>query len=385
MLSKKPVLFMAALLSAALVVAPSPTQKAGWKGKITSEDGVRIVANPADPLYGVLELDIMEDLRIGKEGDERTQFYRVRDVAVDPRGNIYVDDMSNGRVQVFDPRGAFLRTIGGPGQGPSEFEYPTLIRFGGSQGHTHIMDRFGRINLFDGQGIHVRSVVPESGFDDFFPDPAGGFVVVMETVSEKELTSLHALKRLDAAGRTRAVLAEFPFTVYMERREGGTLTVSTGYEMSLYAAPLPSNAIVYGYSEDYEIVVLGPDDTKSFVIRKDEPRPEFTSAEKAGFGRVPVPKLRPYFFGILTDPVGRIYVQRNMNTTGKRGYGPIATEAKRFDVFSSDGIFLFRAALPPNTRVIGDGFAYSYFVDEDQGLEFAQRFRIKNYANLPLK
>ncbi len=98
-----------------------------------------------------------------------------------------------------------------------------------------------------------------------------------------------------------------------------------------------------------------------------------------------MPKLKPYFFGILTDPEGRIYVQRNMNTTGKRGYGPIATEDKQFDVFSREGVFLFRAALPPNTRVIRSGLVYTYFIDEDQGLEYAQRFRIKNYANLPVK
>ena len=101
--------------------------------------------------------------------------------------------------------------------------------------------------------------------------------------------------------------------------------------------------------------------------------------------RIAVPKLKPYFFGILTDPEGRIYVQRNMNTGVKRGYGPIATENKQFDVFSREGTFLFRAALPPNTRDIRGELVYSYFVDEDQGLEYAQRFRIKNYADLPVR
>jgi len=372
-------------LAAFIVVSAAPAQKTGWKGRILTEGGVRVVVNPPDPLYGEIKLDLAEDLRIGKEGDERVQFYRIRDIAADPQGNIYVDDMSNGRIQVFDLQGAFLRTIGRPGQGPGEFEYPTLIRFGGPNGHIHVMDRFRRINLFDGRGVHLRSVVPEAGFEDFFPDPADGFVVVMVMVSEDELTSVHVLKRVDAAGKTRAVLAEFPYTLHMERAEGGTLSISTGYELSLCAAPLPASAIVYGYSKDYELVVLGPGDRKALVIRNDEPRPGFTSAEKADFGRIPVPKLKPYFFGILTDPEGRIYVQRNMNTTGKRGYGPMAVEDKRFDVFSREGIFLFRAALPPNTRVIWNGLVYAYYVDEDQGLEYAQRFRIKNWADLPVK
>jgi len=378
-------IIVAIALAAGLLVSAGQAQKAGWKAKLLTEEGVRVVINPAEPLYPEIALDVEEELRIGKEGDERTQFYRVRDIHADPQGNIYVDDYSNGRIQVFDPQGSFLRTIGRPGQGPGEFENPTLIRFGGREGRLHVMDRYRRINLFDDKGIYLRSVMPERGLVDYFPDAADGFLAVMHTGSDEELTSLHALCRLDANGKTRTVLAEFPSNLYMERREGATLAVRTGYEISIYAAPLAGQGLVYGHSKEYELVILGPEDRKALVIRKDGPRPEFTSEEKAGFGKIPVPKLKPYFFGILTDPEGRIYVQRNMNTGGKRGYGPIATEDKQFDVFSREGVFLFRAALPPNTRVIRSGLVYTYFIDEDQGLEYAQRFRIKNYANLPVK
>jgi hypothetical protein len=378
-------ILIAAVLAAGLVASSALAQKAGWKAKILTEEGVRAIVNPAEPLYGEIKLDLAEELRIGKEGDERTQFYRVRDIHADPQGNIYVDDMSNGRVQVFDPKGAFLRTIGRPGQGPGEFEYPTLIRFGGRDGRLHVMDRFQRINLFDGRGVFIRSIMPRTGFADYFPDSADGFVAVLRTGSDEELTSFHTLTRIDADGKSRAVLAEVPYTIHLERHAQGTMAATTGYELSLYAAALPGDALVYGYSKDYELVIIAPDDKKVLVIRKDDRQPVFTSEEKSGFGKIPVPKLKPYFFGILTDPEGRIYVQRNMNTSGKRGYGPIATEDKRFDVFSREGIFLFRAALPPNTRLIRDGLVYSYSLDEDQGLEYAQRFRIKNYADLPVK
>jgi hypothetical protein len=285
-----------------------PAQRTEWKGRLT-EDGVRVVINPAEPLYGRVKLDLREELRIGGEGDERTQFYRVRDVSVDPRGNIYVDDMSNGRVQVFDPAGKYLRTIGRPGQGPGEFENPTLIRFGGQGGYTFVMDRYRRVNLFDEKGVFIRSVLVDGHFTSFFPAAAGGFVVVMTKSSDEDLTSFHALCRVNGEGKTQAVLAQFPYTLYMEKRSGGVLSVTTGFELSVYAAPLPGNALVYGYSGDYELVVLGPDDRKLLVIRKDEPRPEFTAEEKKEFGRMPVPKLKPVSFGLLTDSEGRIYVQ----------------------------------------------------------------------------
>ncbi len=153
----KPIFLMAAVLSTGLIVSAGQAQKAGWKAKLLTEAGVRVVVNPAEPLYGEIKLSLEEELRIGKEGDERTQFYRVRDIAADPQGNIYVDDMSNGRVQVFDPQGAFLRTIGRPGQGPGEFENPTLIRFGGREGRLHVMDRYQADQSFRRQG-HLHPV-----------------------------------------------------------------------------------------------------------------------------------------------------------------------------------------------------------------------------------
>jgi len=360
-------------------------QNAAWKGKIVTENGIRVVLNTADPVYEDVSLDFAEDLRIGKEGDAQAQFYRVRDVAADGHGNIYIDDMSNNRIQVFDPKGGYLRTIGRAGQGPGEFEHPTLVRIGGREGRVHVMDRFARINLFDAGGVYLRSIVTEQAFEDYFPDDGDGFVIIAGEESEKDLSVFNVLCRIDAAGKMRAALARYPYTLYMEKTEnGGILSSTTGHEMQLYAAPLPGNGIVYGYSKDYELVVLGPDDKKRVVIRKEETRPEFTAAEKAGFRRIPVPKLKPFFYGVLTDPEGRIYVHRNMNVEGKRGFGPIATQNKRCDVFSREGAFLFRTELPPNARAIGGGYVYSYLVDEDAGLEYVQRFRIKNYSALPV-
>ncbi|MDH4197110.1 MAG: 6-bladed beta-propeller [Candidatus Aminicenantes bacterium] len=379
------VVFFILLAMVMAEVPAGPAQKTEWKGRVLTEDGVRVAVNPAEPLYGLVKLNLQEELRIGGEGDDRIQFYRVRDIAADPQGNIYVDDMSNGRVQVFDPAGAFLRTIGRSGQGPGEFENPTLVRFGGEKGSIHVMDRYRRVNLFDEKGVFMRSVVFDGHLTSYFPDASGGFVAVITKSSEEDLSSFHTLCRVNAEGKTQAVLAQFPYTLYMEKTGGGILSVSTGFELSLYAAPLPGDALVYGYSGDYELVVLGADGRRLLVVRKDEPRPEFTAEEKKEFRRIPVPKLKPVFFGILTDSEGRIYVQKNQNLSVKRGFGPVATADKEVDVFSRDGYYLCRTALPPNARVIRGDLVYSYFVDEEQGIEYAQRFRIRNYSDLPKK
>jgi hypothetical protein len=80
------------------------SQKPEWNGKIETENGVKVIRNPREPIYGQIKLDLKEDLSIGGENDKNYMFYRVRGIAVDNQENIYVADMSNFRVQKFDYR-----------------------------------------------------------------------------------------------------------------------------------------------------------------------------------------------------------------------------------------------------------------------------------------
>ena len=51
-------------------------------------------------------------------------FATVTGIAVDGRGNIFVADFYNHRVQKFAPDGTFLTSFGGTGVGPGRFTYP---------------------------------------------------------------------------------------------------------------------------------------------------------------------------------------------------------------------------------------------------------------------
>jgi len=59
-------------------------------------------------------------------GDEKA-FNQPQAVSVSVDGNIYVVDSGNNRIQLFDKRGQFLRTIGGFGFKDDQFDYPTDI------------------------------------------------------------------------------------------------------------------------------------------------------------------------------------------------------------------------------------------------------------------
>jgi hypothetical protein len=86
-------------LSAFILLVSFGGQKAEWKGKIETEGGIKVIKNPAEPLYGEMKLELEEDLSIGNEEDENYLFYRARDIQVDSEGNIYVLDSGNHRLQ----------------------------------------------------------------------------------------------------------------------------------------------------------------------------------------------------------------------------------------------------------------------------------------------
>jgi hypothetical protein len=114
-------------LSVCMLLFSFGHQKAEWKGKIEIEDGVKVIKNPAESLYGEITLELEEDLSIGNEDDENYMIYGLVALAVDSEENIFVLDGGNYRIQKFDKSGNYLQTIGGRGQGPGEFEQPMWI------------------------------------------------------------------------------------------------------------------------------------------------------------------------------------------------------------------------------------------------------------------
>ena len=93
-----------------------------WKGTIEEENGVKVIRNPNDPLYGEIKFELEEDLSIGNEEDENYAFYDSAVPTVYSEGNIFVLDDGNHRIQKFDKDGNYLLSFGRKGQGPGEFQ-----------------------------------------------------------------------------------------------------------------------------------------------------------------------------------------------------------------------------------------------------------------------
>jgi DNA-binding beta-propeller fold protein YncE len=86
-------------------------------------------------------------------------FNEPNDLAFGPAGEIYITQghgKGESRVHKFDAGGNFIKTWGGEGTGPGQFNVPHSI-VADAKGHLYIADRSNqRIQVFDGDGNYVR-------------------------------------------------------------------------------------------------------------------------------------------------------------------------------------------------------------------------------------
>ena len=89
----------------------------------------------------------------GEPGEDDTHFNRPTDIAITPKGDLFVSDgYGNRRVVHFDAQGKFVKAWGGFGSAPGQFVLPHMIVVD-SRGVLYVADRnSGRIQLFDQEG-----------------------------------------------------------------------------------------------------------------------------------------------------------------------------------------------------------------------------------------
>jgi len=109
----------------------------------------------------------------GPDAADEAQFYeKLGSITIDgdAKGNLYVLDNGNCRVQVFDANDRFVRTIGGEGGGPGEFKLPRILDVN-AKGEVAVHDLGqSRISVVAAAGKLVGDFVP--------PSPVAGVVLL---------------------------------------------------------------------------------------------------------------------------------------------------------------------------------------------------------------
>jgi hypothetical protein len=300
-------------------------------------------------------------------------FSELADVSVDDKGRVYVSDGKENNVKVFDAKGAYLKTIGRSGQGPGEFNLPAEIEV--VRDRLFVREIFNRrVSIFDSAGIFVKSIPIDMAGGTWWAMralPDGRFIVQKEILDYRNPNAPHEM-HLDLYSKDLEPIK----TIYRHgilRDKYITEPVRTNvpipFAANVHWSILPDGMVVVGYSESYEIEIHDPDKGKLASFKHEYKPAEVTAKDKeaafqgmvSSFGgpegrtvtqgapdyivkNTEFPKFKPPFLDLKTDGRGRIWVELYGST--------ISNESPPRDVFDSAGRFL------GSIRIVGDYSTY---------------------------
>ncbi|MCX6575400.1 MAG: 6-bladed beta-propeller [Candidatus Aminicenantes bacterium] len=320
-------------------------QRPAWKGKVETENGVKVIKNPKSPLYPAGIFHLEEELCLGKaEGKEAYLFSKINGLDVDDDGNLYVLDYRSSQVRVFDDRGVFLRAIGRKGQGPGEMEMPVFVQLEPS-GELAVFDYLRRnLITFSLDGKYLRQSRTRESFVPFRIDRQGNIVgsvsLAPPPIGGRELKKYFLTK-------------DQPLVIAREDQDKNRQKTEMAIaKPTLACAVSPQGKIVWGRSDDYELRILDPQGAPIHFIQKKHDLLPFSERDRKFYqdeyadwiragGKLVFPDHFPAFMDICVDAEERIFVKTYQRIEG-------TADGRYFDIFDSDGKYLAKVPIRAN-------------------------------------
>lgn len=380
--------YAAAALSCLILSTACGKPAPQWQAAVEEVDGVAVVKNPSEPLNPDLQIKFEEDLTIGvEEGDENYMFGGSILLNTDDEGKFYVTDVEINKVKVYDANGRFLQTIGGPGQGPGEFQDISKAGFD-ADGNIYLNDvKSQRISLLSKDGRYLRGIRPPTLFERVLITSQGSYVARavdnVELGQGKKWDYFYGL--FDADFNLVAEFLRLPREANANKSTG-SLSQALADAMSETAFvpvvnyALDKNDLLYfGNPETYEIKVYSARDGRLVrVIQRDfEPsgigrgdkeyfersqREQFRNKMPAGlereiFALVRYPEYKPAYESFTLMENGWILVLADS----------MGDESTVVDIFNERGVYLarFETGIATDGLAFNNGYAYAVAAIDD--------------------
>ncbi len=320
-------------------------------------DGVRYVHN-LSPLWGdeqKLSLEFVQKIGELESSDENYQLFKPFDVAEDNNGNIYILDRGNKRVQKFNSKGIFISTIGGPGQGPDEFDLPGDLEID-SKGNILVSDLNSKIKQLSPSGKYKSSYSLKLGPQSFhFKTLLNGNVVFLSMpYSSSAEENYKILTVINTKGNH---ISEF-----CEPEKYSNRAIETQANIADFSTDRNDNIIISFYFqnriEKYSqdgMIIFKSDRKLDYPISYKEEEYEVEGQTFA------YPAFTDVSIGLGIDSNDRIWIltfKKQPEKEEKR------TDYLRYEVFNKTGILLTRVSIPDHVfdhvEQIGN---HIYFID----------------------
>ncbi|WP_419162993.1 6-bladed beta-propeller [Candidatus Palauibacter sp.] len=402
-----------AALSVTWVACGTGREVAGGPEVVTDTIGNTIVVRTVSGSQWGADATLVPELSIGEmDGPDEYLFGSIASVAVDDDRNVYVFDQQAQNVRIYDPEGGYMRTLGGPGQGPGELQQPEAMAV--------LPD--GRVVVRDPGNTRLQVYGPGEESSEQWPyipafysnyrlwtDNQGRTYVAARDLSRPGVSFGDLLAVFDSDGTPGDTVAppyaEFEAETVTEERDGARVTYGVPFAPSAIWAVHPSGHFVSGISSDYRIDLELPEGVLR-IERAVEPVrvfPREADHERArterGIGmtfpgwtwdRPSIPDTKPPFTGLYTGRDGRIWVRvsteaQEVENEDHDPDNPFSTPVEwrsplRFDVFEANGAYL-GAVNPPedfyaNPSPVFEGDYVWAVSGDDLGIQSVVRYRI---------
>ena len=338
---------------------------------VETVNGVRLVHNGKEGQWGKkpkVQVELVRTLGDVAAEDESVAFYMPAGMALDSRGNLYILDTGNHRVQKFSPEGRYLASFGRQGQGPGDFSYPDSIDIDGEDMVWVSDPNNQRIQVLTPEGAERKtlSFVKErvgkirrtkSGL--LMAGGGGVFFGGPEMDEEKALPKL--FKKLDLNGQVAGEYGEpFDFEHPLVNQMGNQVTLAVDENDCVYLAYLYQNRIDK-YSPEGKLLWRAD---RKLDYRTDPPKDKGKREARGGGVTIQMPQMNQCAEGIAVDSAGRAWVVTlnrqtredeqvgvNMSVTMSGGERKMSMKAQgntdlrttdmyRLEVFSPEGVLL---------------------------------------------
>jgi len=347
--------------------------------KVRSEKEVTVVTNgrKPDPPKGAATKLILEELYTVGGGDSPEESF-VEVVALDvlKDGTVYVLDMKDNRVRIFDVRGKFLRAFGRKGQGPGELNQPVGLIVT-PENEVLVEDVLNqRLAVFTLGGKFLRhiSTAKALGFSGIKMDGRG--LIVARSMGPGDAGKVFMDVKTydkDLNPKTKLAAVEFPIslqsklnpfsamTLFYELDGQGHLYLGSqrGYEIKVVSL---EGKLVKTIGRDYDPVAITKED-------KDEMLKLIPSTSGINIkDMIQFPEVFPPYGNFVLADEGRLLVRTYEKGRVKKEF--------YWDVFDADGRYIAKVPIAHEIQLWRDGKVY-FFVENEDGYKVLKCFRAR--------
>jgi len=351
-----------------IVLISCGKQKVKWQGTIEEMNGITVVKNPKKPMYGEDVFNLEEELSIGEaEGREKYMFFQINQIAVSNNGDIYVLDIRDKHVKVFNKYGEYIKTIGKGGDGPGEFFRPRNVVCSAQE--KLAVGGMYRISFFSLNGEFLNSVNPSALGLVLFNIDSQGNIISLCMHFRDEITKFE-LKKFSPE------LDEI-FTYASAQKPSSRGDGFNPFTPVLRWDLFKNDKVVCGYPADgYKLKIYDNEGTLVKEIQREYSPEPVTENDKNAILKIlnmtpeteiSAPSAKYPFRQIYSDDEGRIFVQ----TWEFVNYG----EGFYYDIFYADGKYLSKVPMKFEPIVIKHGKLFTIVKDTD-GYQYIKRYNV---------